>query len=194
MEPSHFYAMLSRMKYINRWGLMNNTQYENISEHSQQVAILAHCLVLIHNKRFGGCLDAERAALLAVFHDATEIITGDMPTPIKYANPAIRDVYKQVEDKAADRLQAAGAARRGLPRGIQRHSQAAVRTRPRAVGLCQGSRPLFRADQVHGGNAHGQRRVPHGARDHRALPARHAPARGRGVLCGISPLLQPRAR
>ena len=73
--------MLSRMKYINRWGLMNNTQYENISEHSQQVAILAHCLVTIRNKRFGGSLDAERAALLAVFHDATEIITGDMPTP-----------------------------------------------------------------------------------------------------------------
>ena len=96
--------MLSRMKYINRWGLMNNTRNENISEHSQQVAVLAHCLVLIHNKRFGGTLNADRAALLAVFHDATEIITGDMPTPIKYANPAIRDVYKQVESSAADRL------------------------------------------------------------------------------------------
>ena len=96
--------MLSRMKYINRWGLMNNTQYENISEHSHQVAVLAHCLVLIHNKRFGGALDADRAALLAVFHDASEIITGDMPTPIKYANPDIRDVYKQIEDSAADSL------------------------------------------------------------------------------------------
>ena len=104
MKQSHFYAMLSRMKYINRWGLMNNTKYENISEHSQQVAVLAHCLVLIHNKRFGGSLDAERAALLAVFHDATEIITGDMPTPIKYANPEIRDIYKDVESRAADRL------------------------------------------------------------------------------------------
>lgn len=104
MKRSHFYAMLARMKYINRWGLMNNTQYENISEHSQQVAVLAHCLVLIRNKRFGGDLNAERAALLAVFHDATEIITGDMPTPVKYANPAIRDVYKQIEDDAADRL------------------------------------------------------------------------------------------
>ena len=104
MKPSHFYAMLSRMKYINRWGLMNNTKYENISEHSQQVAVLSHCLVLIHNKRFGGSLDPERAALLAIFHDATEIITGDMPTPIKYANPEIRDVYKQVESSAADRL------------------------------------------------------------------------------------------
>ena len=92
------------MKYINRWGLMNNTRNENISEHSQQVAILTHCLVLIHNKRFGGNLDAERAALLAVFHDSTEIITGDMPTPIKYQNPDIIGAYKQIEGKAADRL------------------------------------------------------------------------------------------
>ena len=104
MTSSHFYAMLSRMKYINRWGLMNNTRPENISEHSQQVAILTHCLVLIHNKRFGGELDAERAALLAVFHDSTEIITGDMPTPIKYQNPEIIVAYKQIEEKAADRL------------------------------------------------------------------------------------------
>lgn len=104
MNSSHFYAMLSRMKYINRWGLMNNTRLENISEHSQQVAILTHCLVLIHNKRFGGKLDAQRAALLAVFHDSTEIITGDMPTPIKYQNPEIIDAYKQIENKAADRL------------------------------------------------------------------------------------------
>ena len=104
MKPSHFYAMLSRMKYINRWGLMNNTQYENISEHSHQVAILAHCLVLLHNKRFGGTLDPERAALLATFHDTTEIITGDMPTPVKYANRDIRNIYREIEDKAADRL------------------------------------------------------------------------------------------
>ena len=104
MTSSHFYAMLSRMKYINRWGLMNNTRLENISEHSQQVAILTHCLVLIHNKRFGGELDAQRAALLAVFHDSTEIITGDMPTPIKYQNPEIIDAYKQIENRAADRL------------------------------------------------------------------------------------------
>ena len=79
MNISHFYAMLSRMRYINRWGLMNNTRCENLSEHSLDVAVIAHCLVLIHNKRFGGNLNAERAALLALFHDATEIITGDMP-------------------------------------------------------------------------------------------------------------------
>lgn len=104
MNSSHFYAMLSRMKYISRWGLMNNTRSENISEHSQQVAILAHCLTLIHNKRFGGNLNPERSALLAVFHDATEIITGDMPTPIKYQNPEIQDAYKKIEESAADRL------------------------------------------------------------------------------------------
>ena len=104
MSYSHFYAMLSRMKYISRWGLMNNTRSENISDHSQQVAILAHCLTLIHNKRFGGNLNPERSALLAVFHDATEIITGDMPTPIKYQNPEIQDAYKKIEESAADRL------------------------------------------------------------------------------------------
>lgn len=100
----HFYAMMSRMKYINRWGLMNNTKNENISEHSQQVAIIAHCLVLVHNKRFGGSLDADRVVVLAIFHDATEIITGDMPTPIKYYNPDIIEAYKRIEDIAADRL------------------------------------------------------------------------------------------
>lgn len=104
MEQSNFYAMMSRMKYINRWGLMNNTKYENLSEHSLQVAMLAHCLVLIHNKRFAGSLNAERASILAVFHDSTEIITGDMPTPIKYFNNTIKDAYMDIENAAADRL------------------------------------------------------------------------------------------
>lgn len=103
-QQSHFYAMLSRMKYINRWGLMNNTRYENLSEHSLQVAMIAHCLVLIHNKRFGGNLNGERAALLAIYHDATEIITGDMPTPIKYFNPDIKNAYKDIEAQAANKL------------------------------------------------------------------------------------------
>lgn len=104
MESSSFYAMLSRMKYINRWGLMNNTRNENISEHSLQVAMLAHCLVLIHNKRFGGSLNPERAAILAVFHDTTEIITGDLPTPIKYYNSDIKHAYREIEDNAANQL------------------------------------------------------------------------------------------
>lgn len=104
MSQSHFYAMLSRMKYINRWGLMNNTKYENLCEHSMQVAMIAHCLVLIHNKRFGGSLNPERAALLAIYHDSTEIITGDMPTPIKYYNPEINEAYRKIEDTAATKL------------------------------------------------------------------------------------------
>ena len=98
MNISHFYAMLSRMRYINRWGLMNNTRCENLSEHSLDVAVIAHCLVLIHNKRFGGNLNAERAALLALFHDATEIITGDMTTPVKYFNPEIKNDYQEIEE------------------------------------------------------------------------------------------------
>ncbi|MBE5921808.1 MAG: 5'-deoxynucleotidase [Lachnospiraceae bacterium] len=99
-----FFAMLSRMKYINRWGLMRNTIKENIAEHSLETAMLAHCLAMIRNTYFGGNIDAERVCLLALFHDATEIITGDMPTPIKYFAPTIRDAYKEVEKMAADRL------------------------------------------------------------------------------------------
>ncbi len=104
MENSHFFAMLSRMKYINRWGLMNNTNTENISEHSLQVAFFAHLLVLLHNRRTGESLNPERAALLGMYHDATEIITGDMPTPVKYYNPEIVSSYKKVEKLAGERL------------------------------------------------------------------------------------------
>ena len=104
MEQSNFYAMMSRMKYINRWGLMNNTKYENLSEHSLQVAMLAHCLVLIHNKRFNGSLNPERAGMLAIYHDATKNITGEKPTPIKYFNSTIKDANKDIENTAADRL------------------------------------------------------------------------------------------
>lgn len=101
---SHFFAMMSRMKYINRWGLMNNTKTENICEHSLNVAMLSHALVVISNKRFNTNLNAEHAAVLGMYHDASEIITGDMPTPIKYYNPAISDAYKQVERVAEDKL------------------------------------------------------------------------------------------
>ncbi|MDP4119530.1 MAG: 5'-deoxynucleotidase [Bacillota bacterium] len=104
MSGYHFFALMSRMKYINRWGLMNNTKNENICEHSLFVAIIAHALVIINNERFGGNLNAERAAVLGMFHDSTEIITGDLPTPVKYYNPKIRDAYKQVEEVAKDKL------------------------------------------------------------------------------------------
>ncbi len=99
-----FFAMLSRMKYINRWGLMRNTQNENIAEHSLDVAILAHALALLRMRRFGVPCNAERAAVLGLFHDATEIITGDLPTPVKYHSPEIRRAYGEVESLAAGRL------------------------------------------------------------------------------------------
>jgi 5'-deoxynucleotidase len=101
---NRFFAMLSRMKYIDRWGLMNNTKTENISEHSLETAILAHALVNIANVRLGESLDADKAAVIAMFHDAGEIITGDMPTPIKYYNPEIKNAYKAIEKVAEDRL------------------------------------------------------------------------------------------
>lgn len=101
---SHFFAIMSRMKYINRWGLMNNTKTENISEHSLNVAMIAHALVVISNKRFNTDLNPEHAAMLGVYHDASEIITGDMPTPIKYYNPKISEVYKQIERVAEEKL------------------------------------------------------------------------------------------
>ena len=94
---SNFFAMLYRMRYIDRWGLMNNTKVENISEHSLDVAVLSHALVTISNKRFGTKLNADRAAVMVVFHDASEIITGDLPTPVKYYNDQIRSAYKQIE-------------------------------------------------------------------------------------------------
>ncbi len=99
-----FFAMLSRMKYINRWGLMRNTRSENICEHSLEVALVAHALAAIGNKKFGRDYDPERAALLAVFHDAPEIITGDMPTPVKYHSEEIRKAYGEVEDLAVEHL------------------------------------------------------------------------------------------
>ena len=100
----HFFAMHSRMKYINRWALMRNTVSENISEHSNDVAVIAHALAIIKNVRFGGDVDAERAAFLGLYHDMTEIITGDMPTPVKYHSKDMTDAFKAVEDKAGRTL------------------------------------------------------------------------------------------
>ena len=100
----HFFAMHSRMKYINRWALMRNTVSENISEHSNDVAVIAHALAIIKNVRFGGNINAERAAFLGLYHDMTEIITGDMPTPVKYHSEDMTDAFKAVEDKAGRTL------------------------------------------------------------------------------------------
>ena len=101
---SHFFAYISRMRFIQRWALMRNTAPENVQEHSHQVAVLAHALAVIRNEKFGGRLDPGAVAVAALYHDASEILTGDMPTPIKYDNPAIRTAYKDVEEVASRRL------------------------------------------------------------------------------------------
>ena len=102
--PYSFFPMIARMKYITRWGLMRNTDPENIQEHSHMVAVLAHALAVIHNEKFGGQVDAGAVAVAALYHDASEILTGDMPTPIKYDNPDIQGAYKSVEAMAERKL------------------------------------------------------------------------------------------
>ena len=102
---NEFYALLGRMRYITRWGLMRNTFSENIQEHSHQVAVLAHALALIRRDILGiPGADPDRCAVAALYHDASETLTGDLPTPIKYYNPRIKDAYKQVERVAGERL------------------------------------------------------------------------------------------
>ena len=100
----HFFALISRMRYIGRWGLMRNTFEENIQEHSHMVAVLAHALAVIRRDVFGGDIDPGQAAVLALSPDAPEILTGDLPTPVKYYNPEIRDAYREVETVSARRL------------------------------------------------------------------------------------------
>jgi len=101
---SHFFAYISRMRFIQRWALMRNTAQENVQEHSHQVAVLAHALAVIRNEKFGGQVDAGQVAVAALYHDASEILTGDMPTPIKYFNPGIQKAYKEVEAVAEQKL------------------------------------------------------------------------------------------
>lgn len=99
-----FFAMMSRMKYIKRWALMRNSVRENISEHSLEVAIIAHALAVIGNLRLGKNYNPEHIAMLGVYHDCTEIITGDMPAPVKYDNEIINKAYKEIEKEAALRI------------------------------------------------------------------------------------------
>ena len=100
----NFYAMVSRMKYINRWALMRNTREENLCEHSLEVSVIAHALATIGNVRYDKKLNTEKAALIGLYHDASEIITGDMPTPIKYYNNELKTAFKDVEDIACHKL------------------------------------------------------------------------------------------
>ena len=101
---SHFFAYMARMRFIQRWALMRNTAPENVQEHSHQVAVLAHALAVIRREKFGGTVDPGAVAVAALYHDASEILTGDMPTHIKYDNPAIRKAYKDVEAVAEQKL------------------------------------------------------------------------------------------
>ena len=101
---SHFFAYLAKMKFIQRWGLMRNTHRENIQEHSLQVAMIAHNLAVIHNRVFNGTINPERVMVLAVYHEACEVITGDLATPIKYFNPEIKKAFRAIEELANQRL------------------------------------------------------------------------------------------
>ena len=112
---SHFFALLARMKFIRRWSLMHNTQEENIQEHTLQTAMIAYHLCLLSNLHFGGRTDPKQAAVLALYHDAAEIFTGDMPTPVKYFNEKMRRTYGDVEAMAQEKLV------QTLPEELQAH-------------------------------------------------------------------------
>ena len=100
----NFFAYMARMKLIKRWSLMKSVSEENIAEHSAQVAQIAHALALIKNRKFGGNINADRVATIALYHETSEVLTGDLPTPIKYYNPEIRRAYKEIEGIANDKL------------------------------------------------------------------------------------------
>lgn len=99
-----FFAFLDRMKYIKRWSLMRSVREENIMEHSHQVAVIAHALALIKNEYFGGNVNADEVVKIALYHETGEVITGDLPTPIKYFNPEINSAYKDLEKQACERI------------------------------------------------------------------------------------------
>lgn len=103
-EEFDFYAYLMRMKYIKRWALMRSTSEENIMEHSWEVAVIAHALAIIKNEKFGGKVDEYKTLCLAVYHETSEVVTGDLPTPIKYFNREINSAYKSLEKDANERL------------------------------------------------------------------------------------------
>ena len=119
-----FFAAISRMKYIVRWALMRSARPENISEHSGEVAVIAHALAVIGSTRYGRKISPERAAIIGLYHDAPEIITGDMPTPVKYGSEEIREAYHTVEEKAARRLLS------GLPEDLRPAYESILLERP----------------------------------------------------------------
>jgi len=104
MNTSHFFAYMARMRLIRRWSLMRNTMEENDAEHTMIVSMIAHGLAVMRNERYGGNIDANKVATMALYHEAPEVITGDLPTPIKYFNPAIRESFKEIEALATEQL------------------------------------------------------------------------------------------
>ena len=167
----NFFALLGRMKYIDRWGLMRNTQVENIQEHSHMVSVLSHALAVIGRERFGAQVDPGQAAIAGLYHDASEILTGDLPTPVKYDNPAIKEAYKAVERVAADKLLSL------LPRELQGEFAPYVR---------EELEPELRPHQVPGGGKGGQQRVPLGGRADQGRPGKDGSARAK-LLYGAFP-------
>ena len=125
--PHHFFAYMNRMKYIRRWGLMRNTQAENDMEHAFQTAMIAHAIALLGNARYRRDYDAEHIMALAMYHDASEVITGDLPTPVKHNNPVIRDEYHRLEAIADQRLL------RMLPEDIRPTYEALIGTEEKGV-------------------------------------------------------------
>ena len=100
----NFYAFLDRMKYIKRWSLMRSSREENVMEHSQQVAVIAHALALIDTEVCGNAPDVNKTVLYAMYHESSEVMSGDLPTPIKYYNKEMRGAYRAIEDRASERL------------------------------------------------------------------------------------------
>ena len=159
--PYNFYAFMDRMKYIKRWSLMRSVREENIMEHSQQVAMLAHALAVITNRLYGGSVDENKCVLYAVYHECSEVMTGDLPTPIKYFNSSIKGAYKDIEERACKKLYKV-SRRAPLRQHRVRKSQKEHRRRP---ALAQSSRGGVLHAELHPVlSAHARR-----AREHRLI-------------------------
>ena len=141
-----FFPMIARMRYINRWGLMRNTQTENIQEHSHMVAVLAHALAVIENEKFGGQVDPGQVAVAALYHDASEILTGDMPTPTYEDAITIPDPEVKALVKAADKLDAYLKCVEELKAGNAEFRKAKEQT---YAALCQNPIPALRYFMEH---------------------------------------------
>ena len=188
---SHLFAYFSRMKFIRRWGLMRSTYPENVQEHSQRVALVAHALALIRNRLYGGAVDPERVAVLALFHDSGEVLTGDLPSPIKYRNPEIRTAYHEIEASAADTLLGM------VPEPLRDDYRSLLLGRRRRSGRArdrQGGGQAVRLDEVPRRDGGRQSRVRQGRGGSARGGAVDRSARGALVRRHVRPQLQADAR